>query len=116
MEGPLDAGVSSRSWLGEHRETHGSRNLGHSSQSRVDIPYFEGVDPCAWLRKCERFFQHNNITDPQQKLEDAILHLNGAMMSFLAATTGILQNDLKRVAQEETVEEAREQEESLIIP
>lgn len=82
MEGPLDAGVSSRSWLGEHRETHGSRNLGHSSQSRVDIPYFEGVDPCAWLRKCERFFQHNNITDPQQKLEDAILHLNGKAKSW----------------------------------
>ncbi|XP_019252808.1 PREDICTED: uncharacterized protein LOC109231614 [Nicotiana attenuata] len=77
MEGPLETGLSSRSWLGENREVHGSRNLGHSSQSRVDIPYFEGVDPCAWLRKCERFFQHNNITDPQQKLEEAVIHLNG---------------------------------------
>ncbi|XP_070022199.1 uncharacterized protein [Nicotiana sylvestris] len=40
------------------------------------MPYFDGVDPCAWLRKCERFFQHNHITDPQQKLEEEVLHLN----------------------------------------
>ncbi|OIT33226.1 hypothetical protein A4A49_63534, partial [Nicotiana attenuata] len=82
VEGPLNAGMSSRSWLVENREAHGSKNLGHSSQSRVDIPYFEGVDLCAWLRKCETFFQHNNITDPQQKLEEAVLHLNGKAESW----------------------------------
>nr|XP_009801581.1 PREDICTED: uncharacterized protein LOC104247310 [Nicotiana sylvestris] len=37
-----------------------------------------GVDPCAWLCKCERYFQYNRITDPQQKLEEVVLHLNAA--------------------------------------
>ncbi|XP_070024853.1 uncharacterized protein [Nicotiana sylvestris] len=82
MESLSNVRPITRPWVGENRDNPGGRNNGHSSQSRVEMPYFDGVDPCAWLRKCERFFQHNHITDPQQKLEEVVLHLNGKAESW----------------------------------
>ncbi|XP_060178154.1 uncharacterized protein LOC132608099 [Lycium barbarum] len=55
---------------------------GNGFSAKVEFPYFEGVDPCSWLRKCNRYFQYHNITDPQQKLESAVLHLNGKAESW----------------------------------
>lgn len=57
-----------------------SNNSYGGYNSKVEFPYFEGVtglDPCSWLRRCERYFHHNHITNPEQKLEEVILHLNG---------------------------------------
>ncbi|OIT06806.1 hypothetical protein A4A49_61651, partial [Nicotiana attenuata] len=56
------------------------RNHHHSYNSMVEFPYFDGAvgaDPCSWLRKCERYFHYNHVTLPEQKLEEAVLHLNG---------------------------------------
>lgn len=36
-----------------------------NSSSRVEFPYFDGaagLDPCSWLRRCERYFHFNHIT------------------------------------------------------
>lgn len=56
------------------------RSYHHNSNSRVKFPYFDGAgaaDPCSWLRRCERYFHYNHITDQVQKLEEAVLHLQG---------------------------------------
>nr|XP_016449252.1 PREDICTED: uncharacterized protein LOC107774272 [Nicotiana tabacum] len=44
---------------------------------RFEFPFFDGVDPCSWLRKGERYFHYNRILDPDEKLEVAVLHLTG---------------------------------------
>ncbi|OIT05495.1 hypothetical protein A4A49_61577, partial [Nicotiana attenuata] len=74
---------------GKHKSEHkgepftpdiGERNYHHSSNSRVEFPYFDGAgsaDPCSWLRRCERYFHYNHITEQGQKLEEAVLHLQG---------------------------------------
>ncbi|OIT27985.1 hypothetical protein A4A49_66157, partial [Nicotiana attenuata] len=52
----------------------------HHSSSRMEIPYFEGNgggDPCSWLRRCERYFHYNQVVDHGQKLEEAVLLLQG---------------------------------------
>ncbi|OIT08230.1 hypothetical protein A4A49_40265 [Nicotiana attenuata] len=52
----------------------------HNYNSRVEFPYFDGAvgaDPCSWLRKCERYFHYNHLSMPEQKLEEAVLHLKG---------------------------------------
>lgn len=56
----------------------------HSSSfaSKVDCPYFEDGDPRSWLRKCERYFHYNHISDPQHKLETVVIHLNGKAESW----------------------------------
>lgn len=46
----------------------------------MEFPYFDGAvgaDPCSWLRKCERYFYYNHVNLPEQKLEEAVLYLNG---------------------------------------
>lgn len=75
-------GSENRQRVGENSESSLGRSQGSSSNSKWEIPYFEGVDPCAWLRKCERFFQYNHITDPQQKQEEVVLHLNSKAESW----------------------------------
>lgn len=47
MENLTNVGPITRPWVGENRENLGGRNQGHSSQSRVEMPYFDGVDPYA---------------------------------------------------------------------
>ncbi|OIT03430.1 hypothetical protein A4A49_57614, partial [Nicotiana attenuata] len=39
-----------------------SHGRGHFSH-RFEFPYFDGVgsDPCSWLRRCERYFQYNQV-------------------------------------------------------
>lgn len=69
-------GSSSRSKFGEPAEV-GMRTQGSNFSSRVEYPYFDRVDPCIWLRKCERYFRFHHIVDPQQKLESVVLHING---------------------------------------
>ncbi|OIT31056.1 hypothetical protein A4A49_57148, partial [Nicotiana attenuata] len=81
-EGMQIMGSGSRTRAGENGEPSFGRSQGSYSHSKWEIPYFEGVDPCAWLRKCERYFQYNHITVPQQKLEEAVLHLNGKAESW----------------------------------
>ncbi|MCD7471363.1 hypothetical protein HAX54_011766, partial [Datura stramonium] len=41
-----------------------------------------GTNPCSWLRKCERYFHYNNISDLEQKVEEAVLHLNGRVEAW----------------------------------
>ncbi|KAF3643117.1 hypothetical protein BC332_28922 [Capsicum chinense] len=69
-------GSNSRSRFDEPTEV-GMRTQGSNFSSQVEFPYFDGVDSCTWLRKCERYFSFHHIVDPQQKLESAVLHLNG---------------------------------------
>lgn len=60
--------------MGAERQTHN-----HYS-GRVEFPYFDGAtgtDPCSWLRKYERYFHYNGISDPEQKLEEVVLHISG---------------------------------------
>lgn len=75
-------GFDNRTRAGENGYSSVGRSQGNFSHSRWEIPYFEGEDPCAWLRKYERYFQYNRITDPQQKLEEAVFHLNGKAKSW----------------------------------
>ncbi|OIT19462.1 hypothetical protein A4A49_63876, partial [Nicotiana attenuata] len=63
MENLSNVGPITRPWVRENRDNPGGRNNGHSSQSRVKMPYFDGVDPCAWLRKCERFEEQTGSVD-----------------------------------------------------
>ncbi|OIT37858.1 putative mitochondrial protein [Nicotiana attenuata] len=48
-----------------------------NSTSKVDCPYFKDGDPRSWMRKCERHFHYNHITDPHHKIKTIFLHLNG---------------------------------------
>ncbi|XP_019225505.1 PREDICTED: uncharacterized protein LOC109207079 [Nicotiana attenuata] len=52
-EGMQIMGSGSRTLAGENGEPLFGRSQGNFSHSKWEIPYFEGVDPCAWLRKCE---------------------------------------------------------------
>ncbi|XP_019228862.1 PREDICTED: uncharacterized protein LOC109209954 [Nicotiana attenuata] len=63
-------------------EQQTGRNLVSNFASRVEFPHFEEGDPRSWLRKCERYFHYNHITNPQQKLEAVVLHLNGRAESW----------------------------------
>ncbi|KAJ8548954.1 hypothetical protein K7X08_030920 [Anisodus acutangulus] len=56
---------------------------------RVEFPYFEGIDPCSWLRKCNRYFQYN-ITDHQQKLEAAVTSMVIRVKWYLHAREEII--------------------------
>lgn len=82
VEGLQLMGSGTRTRVGEHRESSVGRAPMNFSHSRWEIPHFDGEDPHAWLRKCERYFQYNRITDPQQKLEEAVLHLTGKAESW----------------------------------
>lgn len=46
----------------------------HNFTHKIEFPYFEEGNPQAWLRKCERYFNYNNVMEPEVKLEMAILH------------------------------------------
>lgn len=62
-----------------HHNNHGRYN------SRVEFPYFDGIvgaDHCSWLRKCERYFHYNHVSNPEQKLEEVVLHLNGRVEAW----------------------------------
>lgn len=68
---PMDKLISPRARERSQPDNH---------NSRVEFPYFDGApgaDPCSWLRKCERYFHYNHITEVEEKLELAVLHLNG---------------------------------------
>ncbi|CAL1371587.1 unnamed protein product [Linum trigynum] len=43
---------------------------------RLDLPFFNGTDPHAWLRKCAKYFQIHSILDAE-KVELASLYLEG---------------------------------------
>lgn len=71
-----------RARAGENGEPSFDRSQRNFSQSKQEITYYEGVDPCAWLHKYERYYQYNHITDPLQKLEEVVLNLNGKAESW----------------------------------
>lgn len=52
-------------------------DLGDRSRSiRVDFPRFNGDDPRGWLRRCQRYFMFNPMTD-LEKVMLASMHLDG---------------------------------------
>ncbi|XP_075092058.1 uncharacterized protein LOC142172173 [Nicotiana tabacum] len=66
----------------EPQENSTGKFYSNNIAAKVDCPYFEEGDPRSWLRKCERYFHYNRIIDPQQKLDTAVLHLNGRTESW----------------------------------
>ncbi|XP_019265828.1 PREDICTED: uncharacterized protein LOC109243359 [Nicotiana attenuata] len=75
-------GSSIRPRFAEQNEYSIGRKQGNNHGHRFEIPYFEEGDSRSWLRKCERYFHFNQITDPREKLEAAVLHLNGRTESW----------------------------------
>ncbi|OIT00420.1 hypothetical protein A4A49_33194 [Nicotiana attenuata] len=82
-------GSGRRAGMVEPHEQPMGRYHSSSSASRVDCPYFEDGDPRSWLRKCERYFHYNHISDPQHKLEIVVLHLNGKEESWYFSYQGL---------------------------
>ncbi|MCE3215938.1 hypothetical protein HAX54_004141 [Datura stramonium] len=52
-------------------------DCGKCSSEQLQATGSNGVNPCSWLRKCERYFHYNNIHDEQHKLEPVVPHING---------------------------------------
>ncbi|OIT28758.1 hypothetical protein A4A49_55634 [Nicotiana attenuata] len=75
-------GSSSRMRMMEPQENSSGKFHSNSNVAKVDCPYFDEGDPRSWLRKCERYFHYNRIIDPQQKLDTAVVHLNGRAESW----------------------------------
>ncbi|XP_026420118.1 uncharacterized protein LOC113316109 [Papaver somniferum] len=44
-------------------------------QPKIDFPRFDGFNPRAWLRKCERFF-YLNVVDPSKRVDLASIHMD----------------------------------------
>lgn len=78
----LVEGSGNRSRMGEQCDNSLGRTQSNNHNQRVKFTYFEEGYSRTWLRKCERYFHFNHVTDPQQKLEMAVIHLNGKAESW----------------------------------
>lgn len=71
---------TSQPYKGEYNEQGRSQRSNH--YAKYVFPYFDGDDPCSWLRKGESYFHYHRISDPEEKLEVAALHLTSKAESW----------------------------------
>jgi len=58
-----------------------SQVIGHTPMPQLEIPFFEGVKPKWWIRRCENFFEFYQISE-EQKVTLAAAYLNDMANSW----------------------------------
>ncbi|KAK4365062.1 hypothetical protein RND71_016420 [Anisodus tanguticus] len=56
---------------------------------KLQFPNYNGVEPRAWLRRSDRYFNIYRITDAIKKLEMATLHLEGYVKALYFSFTSL---------------------------
>lgn len=73
----LDPNCSNSNQFGALLNHFSGRHPGDSFHSpKIEFPRFDGTNPRAWVRKCERYFQLKNI-DVFKRVDIASIHFDG---------------------------------------